>query len=297
MYHARRMPMGEGKTRRQSERRGRRLAAALSLGAGVFVLFPSSLRAEEPSVPKPVVASFASPPVTLSWTIGQSIPAWSPGRMGVSQGARDPQVMQPSLDLKKPWVAPPFDPRTDPYLRAMLPTPTPTPVKEGLHHKLWFVTLELFAVQTASILIFAAMPQDVSGFENPNVGNIFRFAAEGPHFDNDRWGFNYIGHPLSGSEYYLIARNRGATWWQGFLYSFGWSAFWEYVTEGLYERASIQDLIVTPVGGTLLGELRYQVRRSLLNPRTGKADNLALQIVVIALDPVQAISEAIPLDF
>jgi hypothetical protein len=167
-------------------------------------------------------------------------------------------------------------------------------VHEGLHHELWFVTLELFAVQTASLSIFAALPPEVSGFAPADIRNIPRFAAMGPHFDDDRWGFNYIGHPLAGSEYYLIARNRKAAWWQGFLYSAAWSSFWEYAVEGLYERASVQDLLVTPIAGSVLGELRYQLRRSLINPRTGKADNAGLQLFVIALDPVQALAEALP---
>lgn len=166
----------------------------------------------------------------------------------------------------------------------------------GLHRSPWFVTLELFAIQTTSILVFAALPRQVSGFSDPKAHNIFHYAAKGPHFDDDRWGFNYIGHPLAGSEYYLLLRNRKGTWWQALIYAAGWSGFWEYVTEGLYEQASIQDLIVTPLAGAALGEIRYQLRRALLDPKTGDGRSWPVQLLVIALDPIQAFSEAVPLD-
>lgn len=165
----------------------------------------------------------------------------------------------------------------------------------GLHHELWFVTIEVFAVQSASILIFAALPAEVSGFTSADFGNIPKYAAMGPHFDDDRWGFNFVGHPLAGSEYYLIARNRRAAPWQGFLYAAAWSTFWEYITEGRYERASIQDLIITPLAGAALGEIRYQIRQAILDPRTGKAPSLPLRLLAIAVDPVEAISNAVPL--
>lgn len=175
--------------------------------------------------------------------------------------------------------------------------PPSTRTWRGLHRSPWFVTLELFAVQTASIFVFAALPKNVSGFSNPKAHNIFHYAAKGPRFDDDRWGFNYIGHPLAGSEYYLLLRNRKGTWWQALLYAAGWSGFWEYVTEGLYEQASIQDLVVTPLAGAALGELRYQLRRALVDLKTSDGRSWPVQLLIIALDPIQAFSEAVPLDF
>lgn len=101
-----------------------------------------------------------------------------------------------------------------------------------LHHELWFVSVELLVVQTATLAIYANLPRDVTGWAPPKISNIAKFAAMGPHFDDDRWGFNYVGHPLAGSEYFLLARNRREAFWQAFLYSAAWSTFWEYVTEG-----------------------------------------------------------------
>ena len=76
-----------------------------------------------------------------------------------------------------------------------------------------------------------------------------------PVIDHDVWYINYIGHPYQGSWYYNAYRSQGAKWWQSALFSFGHSTFWEYLIESGFERPSVQDLIVTPVIGSLLGEL------------------------------------------
>ncbi len=209
------------------------------------------------------------------------------------------EIIHREIEPEKPSPSAPIE-EICPFAQKELSTP-PCALSSkkpwrGLHRSPWFVTLELFAIQTTSILIFAALPRQISGFSDPKAHNIFHYAAKGPHFDDDRWGFNYIGHPLAGSEYYLLLRNRKGTWWQALIYAAGWSGFWEYVTEGLYEQASIQDLIVTPLAGAALGEIRYQLRRALLESQAGNGRSWPVQLLVIALDPIQAFSEAVPLD-
>jgi hypothetical protein len=76
-----------------------------------------------------------------------------------------------------------------------------------------------------------------------------------PVIDKDLFVINYIGHPLQGSFMYNAVRSQGAEKWQSALYCTAHSVIWEYVAEGGFEQPSIQDLIVTPVAGVLLGEL------------------------------------------
>jgi len=78
-----------------------------------------------------------------------------------------------------------------------------------------------------------------------------------PVFDKDLWYINYVGHPYQGAYYYNCMRSQGATMLESSLFSFGQSVLWEYVWEGGMEQPSIQDLIVTPVLGSLLGELSH----------------------------------------
>ena len=75
-----------------------------------------------------------------------------------------------------------------------------------------------------------------------------------PIWDKDDWAFNYVGHPIAGSYYYNSVRSQNATWLESFLFATFQSCVWEYVIEGLAERPSIQDLIVTPIGGVIIGE-------------------------------------------
>lgn len=79
--------------------------------------------------------------------------------------------------------------------------------------------------------------------------------SHGPVWDKDDFFLNYVTHPYAGAIYYMGARSAGASPAYSFLYSFALSTFfWEYGLEAFAEKPSIQDLIVTPVIGSLLGE-------------------------------------------
>lgn len=78
---------------------------------------------------------------------------------------------------------------------------------------------------------------------------------EGPVFDQDDFVMNYIIHPWAGGVYYMTARGSGYKPWESFTYSFLMSTFfWEYGIEAFAEVPSIQDLVVTPVIGSIIGE-------------------------------------------
>jgi hypothetical protein len=109
--------------------------------------------------------------------------------------------------------------------------------------------------------VLMAMPKEVTkwqpGFLNDAMKNIKTAFTTMPVNDQDSWGFNFVGHPIAGSLYYNSIRSQDATILQSFLFSFAQSAFWEYIIEGSAEQPSVQDLIVTPVFGTLLGEASH----------------------------------------
>ena len=78
-----------------------------------------------------------------------------------------------------------------------------------------------------------------------------------PVIDEDLFVTNYIGHPYQGGYYYNSVRSQGANIWQSSLYCLGQSLVWEYIWEAGFEQPSIQDMIVTPIGGVLVGELSH----------------------------------------
>jgi len=116
----------------------------------------------------------------------------------------------------------------------------------------------ILAAQSMTTGLLFVLPRD---FSNWKVGqgmykhNFKEAFTRAPVFDKDAWFINYVGHPYQGSYYYNAYRSQGAKVWQAVLFSFAHSTFWEYMIESGFERPSIQDLIVTPGVGSLLGEL------------------------------------------
>lgn len=119
--------------------------------------------------------------------------------------------------------------------------------------------------------------------------------TSGPVMDKDDAVVNYIGHPITGAIYYTLARNQGSSMMESFGYSVMMSTFfWEYGVEAVAEIPSIQDLIVTPVIGSILGEVFYRYSKSIEanggevfgSKKIGKA-------MLFVLNPAGKISESI----
>ena len=102
------------------------------------------------------------------------------------------------------------------------------------------------------------LPSEISGWSSVtfrNYGaNMRRAFTSPPVFDHDKWYINYIGHPYQGTMFYNAVRSQNARVWQASLFTVGHVLVWEYVIESGLEQPSIQDLIVTPVAGIVLGE-------------------------------------------
>ena len=120
-------------------------------------------------------------------------------------------------------------------------------------------SVEVVGYNTLSMALLFALPQNVSMWHKPDVKSVNaqyrRSFTHIPVYDPDPWYINYIGHPYAGSCYYNSVRSQGAKFWQAILFTTGHSIVWEYLTEGGLEQPSIQDLVVTPVVGSILGEL------------------------------------------
>jgi Domain of unknown function (DUF3943) len=89
-----------------------------------------------------------------------------------------------------------------------------------------------------------------------------------PVWDEDSWYLNYLGHPYFGAIGYIRARERGFGAFSGFWYAALLSGLYEFGIEALFERPSYQDLIVTPVGGLLLGALLFEPIRERIHSKS-----------------------------
>lgn len=98
--------------------------------------------------------------------------------------------------------------------------------------------------------ILVALPTSITkweeGFLKKAKHNLKRAWTMPPVFDKDDWAI-----------YYNALRSQGATRLQSFLFSTLQSTIWEYCIEAVAERPSIQDLFVTPIVGSIIGELAH----------------------------------------
>ncbi len=114
----------------------------------------------------------------------------------------------------------------------------------------------VFGYNTMITSILLTLPEDISKWNKKNYGNQFKKAyTNPPAVDHDKWYINYLGHPYQGTIYYNSMRSQGAKVWQSGLFCLGSVWLWEYTIEAGFEQPSVQDLIVTPGAGILLGEL------------------------------------------
>lgn len=120
--------------------------------------------------------------------------------------------------------------------------------------------------------VLYALPENATAWNKsetvhtPPFKRWWRNVKKGPVVDKDNFMFNYILHPYGGAAYYMSARSLGFNVLYSALYATGVSTvFWEYGIEAFMEIPSIQDLIITPTAGTLIGEGFYILKRHIVS--------------------------------
>ena len=105
---------------------------------------------------------------------------------------------------------------------------------------------------------------------------------------------NYAMHPYFGGVYYMTARSNGFTILESFAYSAIMSTFfWEYGVEAFAEIPSVQDLIVTPVLGSVVGEGFFDAKRSILKNDSKVLNSKFLgKTSLLLMDPLNTIMDS-----
>ena len=98
-------------------------------------------------------------------------------------------------------------------------------------------------------------------------------------FDKDNSAINYLGHPYFGMNFYLSQRNYGESPLYSFFFSTFTSTAFEYFIESWAEQPSIQDLIITPIVGSILGELVYLATQEMRKDGFTKAEKVILTLI------------------
>jgi len=140
--------------------------------------------------------------------------------------------------------------------------------RPGLRRDTWY----FLGYQVIAIGIIYSMPESVSGWSSEQKSgysmSIWWDNVTHPQMDSDDFYINYILHPYWGAAYFVRARERGYDNRESFWYSVLLSSAYEFGAEALFEEPSIQDIIVTPVGGTLVGMYFMNVRDKILERET-----------------------------
>ncbi|BEU02424.1 hypothetical protein OAG1_12240 [Agarivorans sp. OAG1] len=167
--------------------------------------------------------------------------------------------------------------------------------------RLWSQTKLMFGLGAGVIGALYLMPESVTNWDKSEIGRgnmaqkWWDNVRQGPVWDDDHWAINYIGHPYFGGVYYQVARKSGYDQFNSFLYTTLMSTlYWEYGIEAFAEVPSIQDLIVTPIGGWLYGEWAYQTEQRI---RAGGGEVMGSTRLgnasLFLLDPVESIGKGI----
>lgn len=89
------------------------------------------------------------------------------------------------------------------------------------------------------------------------------FTLQAWKFDSNAFSINWT-HAGAGCIYYNFARTNGLSQKNSFLFTLATSAYWEYLVEWR-EVISLNDMVFTPVGGYISGEIWYRFSRALQN--------------------------------
>lgn len=165
--------------------------------------------------------------------------------------------------------------------------------------RVWTSNSLLAASAVVSIGILYSMPEDVTNWDkstmtlNTITSKWYQNVTTTPVIDQDGWFLNYVMHPYFGGVYYLALRGAGYPWYSSALYSVGMSTFfWEYGFESLAEVPSAQDIIVTPIGGSILGEGMFQLKKLIKeNDEYVLGSRAVGQFSMFLLDPLNQVQD------
>ena len=165
---------------------------------------------------------------------------------------------------------------------------------EGLRRDTWY----FIGYQFVAVGILYLMPESVTGWTDEQKSDysldIWWENASNPAWDEDDDYLNYVLHPYWGAAYYVRARERGYGHWGGFWYSVLLSCIFEFGAEAIAEQPSIQDLIVTPVVGTMVGTYFVRVRSDIYDKEMDRGyRSTGEKWVMVLTDPLGAMNRGV----
>jgi hypothetical protein len=115
--------------------------------------------------------------------------------------------------------------------------------------------------------------------------------GNGWEWDQDRFGNNFLSHPIMGNFYFNAARANGYNFWASTGFAFAGSYMWKIFGEnGTPER---EDLFNTTFDGMVLGEILYRISSNILDDRTTGVERVLREIAAGIIDPIRGFNRLI----
>lgn len=203
-------------------------------------------------------------------------------------------IIMPPADLK-----PEGQPLTPTHKANLTIYDMPYSMRGSCHNwkRLWLNTGVLAGAYIGTFGVLQLLPEDATSWNRAAITSVPPFrrwwthVKAGPEWDHDNVIFNYVLHPYAGAAYYMAARSCGFNVYQSFLYSACISTIgWEYGIEAFMEYPSWQDLFITPIVGSVIGECFYKVKRHIVSNGYCLAGSKVLgNVVAFLVDPVNEV--------
>lgn len=160
--------------------------------------------------------------------------------------------------------------------------------------RLAYNTATFVGAGVVTLLVLECLPEGATAWDKSEIKHTpfwHRYGnhvKDGPVWDKDNAVFNYVLHPYGGAVYYMSARSNGFNILGSLLYaSFVSNVLWEYGIEAFMEIPSIQDMIVTPIAGTVIGEGFYRLKRKIVQDDYRLFGSRAMGVAVAwFIDPI-----------
>lgn len=164
--------------------------------------------------------------------------------------------------------------------------------------RMWINAGVLTGCYVAALFVLELLPEDATNWNRAEFQHTPLWVRwrdhvlkEGPEWDHDNTMFNFLLHPYSGAAYFMAARSCGFSFWGSLLFCSAISTVaWEFGIEAFMERPSWQDIFITPLVGSVIGEGFFRVKRYLVanNYRLFGSPILG-NIVAFLVDPVNEV--------
>jgi hypothetical protein len=113
----------------------------------------------------------------------------------------------------------------------------------------------------------------------------------GFEWDDNTFMVNQFGHPYQGNNYFNAGRANGLSFWESAPLAALGSLTWEYMGER--HKPSLNDLVMTTMGGISLGEMFHRTAWLIRDPRQTGKPRLTREIIATVFDPITGLNRFI----